>query len=196
MNQAITGFHMDMEGDWVAELSCGHNQHVRHNPPFMQRPWVLSPAGRAGRLGTTLSCPPCDRAEPPDTIRPVRSSPEWDEHSLPPGLRRAHQLAVGTWGKLVVRSGALRFSMNGEPPLSLELDSDSSAQAIPPGIYHEVEPVGSVRFHIDFFTVDRSVSPLGVSGGDPACWAGLLCPSCGAVLTEAPHRDGCPLASG
>jgi hypothetical protein len=27
--------------------------------------------------------------------------------------------------------------------------------------------------------------------GDPACWAGLLCPDCGAVLSEG-HQPGCP----
>lgn len=27
--------------------------------------------------------------------------------------------------------------------------------------------------------------------GDPACWAGLLCPECGVVLGGAPHEEGC-----
>ncbi len=27
-------------------------------------------------------------------------------------------------------------------------------------------------------------------GGDPACWAHLVCPDCGAVETEG-HRAGC-----
>jgi TetR/AcrR family transcriptional regulator, lmrAB and yxaGH operons repressor len=28
-------------------------------------------------------------------------------------------------------------------------------------------------------------------GGDPACWAGLLCDECGIVLTDGPHRPAC-----
>lgn len=31
-------------------------------------------------------------------------------------------------------------------------------------------------------------------GGDPVCWAHLVCPECGAIETEG-HREGCKLAS-
>ena len=34
----IIGFHQDEETNWVAELSCGHQQPVRHRPPFTERP--------------------------------------------------------------------------------------------------------------------------------------------------------------
>ena len=57
----IVGFHRDSDGHWVAELDCGHSQHVRHNPPFRLRPWVLTEAGRRGRLGATLHCRACSK---------------------------------------------------------------------------------------------------------------------------------------
>jgi Protein of unknown function (DUF3565) len=58
-DRRIRGFHQDKEGHWVAELECGHTQHVRHTPPWQVRPWVLSEAGRMERIGTVLPCPAC-----------------------------------------------------------------------------------------------------------------------------------------
>lgn len=58
-------FRQDAEGDWVARLECGHDQHVRHRPPFQLRPWVEDATARAARVGTPLDCPLCDRGEPP-----------------------------------------------------------------------------------------------------------------------------------
>jgi hypothetical protein len=56
---SIVGFHQDEEGHWVADLECGHTRHVRHEPPWMERPWVLTEEGRAGMLGTRLACAEC-----------------------------------------------------------------------------------------------------------------------------------------
>jgi hypothetical protein len=55
----IVGFHQDAEGHWVADLECGHTQHVRHDPPWQRRPWVLSEEGRQRFLGTPLQCVRC-----------------------------------------------------------------------------------------------------------------------------------------
>ncbi|HYW35953.1 MAG TPA: DUF3565 domain-containing protein [Balneolaceae bacterium] len=66
MKQSIIGFQKDEEGDWVARLECGHTQHVRHNPPWMNRPWVTTEKGRKGRIGHKLNCKKCDRSEPKD----------------------------------------------------------------------------------------------------------------------------------
>ncbi|HEX4209407.1 MAG TPA: DUF3565 domain-containing protein [Candidatus Binataceae bacterium] len=60
MIRKISGFHRDDLGDWVADLECGHGQHVRHRPPFELRPWVTSEEGRRSRLGCELNCIICD----------------------------------------------------------------------------------------------------------------------------------------
>lgn len=60
MEQKVIGFHTDENGDWAADLECGHRQHVRHNPPFEIRLWVTHEAGRQSRLGQTLNCLHCD----------------------------------------------------------------------------------------------------------------------------------------
>jgi hypothetical protein len=69
MRQPITGYHQDNEAHWVAELACGHFQHVRHNPPWQMRPWVITPEGRAGMLGTLLECVKCEQGAPADFAR-------------------------------------------------------------------------------------------------------------------------------
>jgi len=68
MEQAIVGFHLDDEGHWVAELACGHFQHVRHDPPWQNRPWTQTPEGRAAMRGQLLACRKCDQGAPPDSI--------------------------------------------------------------------------------------------------------------------------------
>ena len=60
MKRPITGFDKDEHGDWRAELECGHFQHVRHDPPLITRPWVLTEEGRATRIGQMLDCKRCD----------------------------------------------------------------------------------------------------------------------------------------
>lgn len=62
MKQPITGFHLDAENHWVADLACGHRQHMRHDPPWMERPWILTEEGRRSRLGIELECKRCDEA--------------------------------------------------------------------------------------------------------------------------------------
>jgi len=63
MRRKIVGFDQDDESHWRAELSCGHHQHVRHEPPLMTRPWVLTEEGRASRIGLELDCKRCDEEE-------------------------------------------------------------------------------------------------------------------------------------
>ena len=61
MKQVIIEFHLDEFDDWVADLSCGHTQHVRHDPPWQNRDWVISEQGRADKIGYELDCLECDK---------------------------------------------------------------------------------------------------------------------------------------
>jgi len=61
VQRAIVGFHQDAEGDWVAELACGHERHVRHRPPFQLSEWVVDPERRRRRVGTPLECGVCEQ---------------------------------------------------------------------------------------------------------------------------------------
>lgn len=60
MKRPIAAFETDAEGHWVARLTCGHTQHVRHDPPLTNRPLVLTDAGRAQLVGVELDCRLCD----------------------------------------------------------------------------------------------------------------------------------------
>jgi hypothetical protein len=62
VNRRIVGFHRDEQGHWVADLECGHGQHVRHDPPWQIREWVTTEVGREGFVGTVLNCVRCDIA--------------------------------------------------------------------------------------------------------------------------------------
>jgi hypothetical protein len=61
MKQKIIGFHQDEIQHWVADLACGHTQHVRHDPPWQERPWVITEQGRQQKMGYELDCLDCDK---------------------------------------------------------------------------------------------------------------------------------------
>lgn len=55
----VLDFHQDEDGHWVADLSCGHTQHLRHQPPWQNRAWVLDSEQRHRQLGQAFACGWC-----------------------------------------------------------------------------------------------------------------------------------------
>ncbi len=157
MIRVIDGFHQDDDGDWVAELSCLHRQHVRHDPPFQERSWVTNEAGRTGRVGTPIECPLCDRLELPTDLQVVRTAGPFDEATLPTGLQRAHHIADRTWGLLRILEGGVTFTTETAPLVRMRLDA-GDRQPIPPGVSHAVHLEGPVRLAIDFLVRPLSIS--------------------------------------
>jgi tellurite methyltransferase len=150
MDRTIVGYHQDDLDEWVADLSCGHSQHIRHNPPFLEHPWVLEESGRDSRLGQLITCPLCDRYEIPEGYRLAHTSTEWDEDSMPAALRSSHRLASGVWEQIVISEGRMRFVSETDPVCDVVITPDAP-QAIPPEVSHRVEPLGPVRFALQFY---------------------------------------------
>jgi tellurite resistance-related uncharacterized protein len=149
MKRPIMGFDSDDEGDPIAILNCGHGQHVRHNPPFINRPWVTSEQGRNGMIGKTLNCVRCDRFELPEHFVPYKRTSVFTEESLPDALRKDHSTKSGVWGKIMVEEGKLRYRV---AALNTEIElSPDKVGIVVPEVLHNVEPLGSVRFFVEFY---------------------------------------------
>jgi hypothetical protein len=67
MQRRIVDYGTDQAGEPIAVLDCGHPQHIRDNPPFINRPWIHTEQNRGGMLGTVLECMRCE--EEPRTWR-------------------------------------------------------------------------------------------------------------------------------
>jgi hypothetical protein len=59
----IVDFRQDEDGHWVAVLSCGHSQHLRHQPPWQNRAWVLDARQRQARIGSHFACGWCNQGD-------------------------------------------------------------------------------------------------------------------------------------
>jgi tellurite resistance-related uncharacterized protein len=150
MQRAIVGYHKDEEDDWVAELDCCHNQHVRHQPPFFNRPWTQSQEGRDSMLGQQLSCVRCDALEWPEGLQLLRTTPEFNEANFPEGIRKDHSTKTGVWGRIIIAEGRMRYVCQAPVAREFELDSETPG-IIPPELLHHVEPLGTLRFCIEFY---------------------------------------------
>lgn len=154
--RAAVGFHQDAQGDWIATLACGHSLHVRHKPPFQLRPWVTTEAGRRDKLGATFECSFCEMPELPRDAR-VYQSREFDETSVPAALLESHRLRAGTWGRIVVLEGLLRYEvLEGKP--GVWILRPGVVGPVAPALAHRIAPCGRVRFKLEFLTVDSGES--------------------------------------
>ncbi len=149
MDRPITGFFQDEDGDWVARLSCGHRQHVRHQPPFVDREWSQTEEGRQKALGGAIDCPLCDRMELPEDVERYKSTPIFTELTIPKALRKEHNTKPGVWGEICILDGKLLYEVLYPELQSFTLDTSSKA-FIAPEIPHRVEKIGRVIFRVDF----------------------------------------------
>jgi tellurite resistance-related uncharacterized protein len=83
------------------------------------------------------------------TIAPYRSTPVFDETTLPSALRNRHSTGAGIWGVIRVMQGQVRLNYL-DPPSQIILDG-ATRGALLPGQLHFVEPLGPFKMQIDFY---------------------------------------------
>ena len=83
------------------------------------------------------------------TVTPYRSTPVFDETTLPAALRSRHDTKAGVWGVIRVIEGRLRLRYL-EPVSEVVLEPGSPGLVLPQQP-HEVEPLGAMRMQVDFY---------------------------------------------
>ncbi len=80
---------------------------------------------------------------------PYKSTPVFDENTLPAGLRKEHRTKVGVWGVIRVLEGRLRYAVL--DPLSETILDPDHPGLVPPDQPHFVEPLGPMQMQVDFY---------------------------------------------
>lgn len=80
---------------------------------------------------------------------PYRSTPIFNEHTLPAALRREHRTKQGVWGVIRVLDGELKltFTQTGKK----QMLSPGAPGVVLPDQPHLVEPMGSMQMVVDFY---------------------------------------------
>lgn len=83
------------------------------------------------------------------TSAPYRSTPEFDENSLPAALRANHSTKAGVWAVVRVLDGRLRLTYL-DPRSEVIVAPDTPAMLLPEQ-RHFVTPLGPMRMRVDFY---------------------------------------------
>ena len=89
------------------------------------------------------------------TVTPYRTTPVFDELTLPQALRRDHSTKAGVWGVIRVLEGELRLRFEDERILVLDIENPGLVR---PEEVHSVEPVGKMKMRVDFYDSEPGTS--------------------------------------
>lgn len=82
-------------------------------------------------------------------IAPYRTTPVFDETTLPEGLRREHRTRAGVWGVIRVLDGRLSLTFH-DKDVTVEVTSAAPALVLP-NQPHSVTPLGPMRMQVAFY---------------------------------------------
>ena len=80
---------------------------------------------------------------------PYRSTPLFDEDTLPNALRNRHNTKAGVWGLIRVIEGELKLTYI-DPSSEVMLNPSRPGLILPEQV-HFVTPVGAMKMRVDFY---------------------------------------------
>ena len=86
----------------------------------------------------------------PKDVAAYSKTPVYDDASLPAGLRDRHSLRSGSWARLHILEGSIRFVFLEPDPETVEL-AQGDVLVVPPELPHQVELTGPVRLFLEFY---------------------------------------------
>lgn len=81
--------------------------------------------------------------------RPYRSTPVFDEHTLPAALRQAHSTKAGVWGVIRVLEGRLEYRI--EQGGAVQVLDPATSGLVRPQELHHVTVIAPMRMQVDFY---------------------------------------------
>jgi hemoglobin len=81
--------------------------------------------------------------------QPYKTTPIFDEVSLPEAIRSAHSTKSGVWGLLRVLAGKAWLVFH-DPPSEVLVTPDYPGEIAPEAVHH-VEIAGPVRLQVEFY---------------------------------------------
>lgn len=93
----------------------------------------------------------------PAGLELTRTTPTFDNGSVPQGLLAAHRVADGVWGRLIVHTGSVAFVFEDQPDTPIIVAAGGHI-AIPPARPHHLELDEPATFAVEFYRPPSSSS--------------------------------------
>lgn len=96
-------------------------------------------------------------AQLPQAARPYRRTDEFTEATVPAGLLKAHTTKAGSWALIHVLEGRLAYRIldSRRPATETILTPEGAAGVVEPTVVHQVQPLGPVRFYVEFHRLEE-----------------------------------------
>ena len=86
----------------------------------------------------------------PEHVQSYKQTKRFNQSNVPKGLLQNHNTAEGVWGKIVIVSGRLNYTIHSPQEETIQLSPEQPG-VVEPEIPHHVSVVGDVEFYVEFY---------------------------------------------